>query len=230
MRPTFLKQLAQAPTNTGISSAGFHQNVSSFKRAGVVLAALVVCATLSASLVIWRVQAHQAGAGSVTSTQSPAARPMQAKLSAFDGTLSPDPFAPTSAFTPGNFVVCRAGDGGAALTSAAALAFVDEYTSAGSLVQSIALPNAAAGANQILTVAGSSTNECAVNRSADGRYLLITGYNAVAGTLAVAGTSTTGGTPVVRVIGRIDSTGAIDSTTTTTGFTAGNIRSATSDV
>ena len=208
---------------------------TSIKRLRVVLAAFVVCATLTASLLIWRVQAHKSEAQSASQTasgQSPASQSRQSqrtRLSAFERFLSPNPLAPLASFTPGNIVVCRPGDGVTPLSSAATVVFVDEYTPAGSLVQSVALPTTDSGANQILTVAGTSTNECALNRSADGRYLLITGYDAVAGTPAVAGTSTTGGTPIVRVIGRIDKFGAIDTTTTTTSFTAGNIRSATSD-
>ena len=46
-------------------------------------------------------------------------------------------------FTPGNLVVARVGPGAAALNNASTAVFLDEYTTAGTLVQSIALPPAA---------------------------------------------------------------------------------------
>ncbi len=129
-------------------------------------------------------------------------------------------------FTAGNVVVCRVGDGAAALTSAATPVFLDEFTTAGVLVQSIAVPTAVSGANQILTVAGTSTNDCGLTRSSNGAYLLIAGYSAPVGTAAVAGTTSAA---FPRVIGRVDGNGTIDTTTTTTSFSGGNIRSAASD-
>ena len=54
-------------------------------------------------------------------------------------------------FTFGNIVVVRVGDGAAALTNASTATFLDEYTPAGALVQSIALPTAASGSNQPFT-------------------------------------------------------------------------------
>jgi hypothetical protein len=128
-------------------------------------------------------------------------------------------------FTPGNIAVCRVGDGAAALSTAATAVFVDEFTPAGVLVQSIALPTSVSGANQALTVSGSGTTDCAMTRSGDGRYLVLTGYNAAVGTTSVA---TTTSAAVSRVIGRIDSNGAADTSTTTTSFSANAIRSAVS--
>lgn len=133
---------------------------------------------------------------------------------------------PLSAFTPGNAVVCRIGDGSAALSNTAAAAFLDEYNAAGSLVQSIAMPTAVSGANQIFTVQGTSTNDCALTRSSDGRYLILTGYNAAVGSATPASANST---TVARMIGRVDSAGTINTTTSTTSFSAQNIRSATSD-
>lgn len=129
-------------------------------------------------------------------------------------------------FTAGNVVVCRVGDGAAALTSAATPVFLDEFTPAGTLVQSIAMPTAVSGSNQILTVAGTSTNDCTLTRSSNGSYLLIAGYTAPVGTAAVAGTTSAA---FPRVIGRIDANGVVDTSTTTTAFSTANIRSATSD-
>src|SRR5262245_6238831 len=55
---------------------------------------------------------------------------------------------------PGNLIVFRVGDGVAALTTAAASVFLDEYSPLGTLVQTIPVPNTGATA---LTVVGSST-------------------------------------------------------------------------
>src|ERR1043166_9690103 len=54
-------------------------------------------------------------------------------------------------FTSGNLVVYRVGDGSAPLSANAAAVFVDEYTPAGVLVQSITLPTAVNGSNKRLT-------------------------------------------------------------------------------
>jgi len=134
---------------------------------------------------------------------------------------------PAAAFMGGNIVVCRVGAiGGGALSSAATAVFLDEYTIAGALVQSIPLPTADAGANQILTVSGSSASECLLTRSADARYLLITGYDATVGTAAPNSVSSA---TIQRVVGRVGNDGVVDTSTTTTAFSAQNIRGATSD-
>jgi predicted extracellular nuclease len=130
-------------------------------------------------------------------------------------------------FTPGNLVIYRVGTvGGGALGSAATAVFLDEYTPAGVLVQSIPMPTADLGSNQMLTAAGNSTSEGFLDLSSDGRYIVLTGYDAAVGTLAVAGTTSAS---VNRVIGRVDANGNIDTTTALSNvFNTGNIRGATS--
>ncbi len=141
------------------------------------------------------------------------------------GLLASPPEA-QAAFSTGNLVVVRVGDGAAALTNAAAAVFLDELTTAGTLVQSLALPTAISGANRALTLSGSATSEGGLSRSTDGRYLLLAGYDAAPGTAAV--TSTTSAT-TPRVIARVDGTGAIDTTTSLNNvFSANNVRSAAS--
>ena len=128
-------------------------------------------------------------------------------------------------FTPGNLVVVRVGDGSAMLTSAATATYLLEYTPAGVLVQTIALPTAAAGTNSILTNTGTSGSDALLSRSVDGAYLVLTGYDAAAGTLALAGTTSAANN---RIIGRIAADGTFDtSTRLSDGFSGGNIRSAT---
>jgi len=132
----------------------------------------------------------------------------------------------TAAFTPGNLVVYRVGDGSVALTAAAAPVFLDEYTPAGALVQTIPMPTAVSGANKRLTAAGNSTSEGFLTRSVDGNYLLVPGYDAAVATGAVAGTTSAA---TNRVIGRVDAAGNVDTTTALTdAISGGNPRGATS--
>jgi hypothetical protein len=129
-----------------------------------------------------------------------------------------------SSLTPGNLVVVRVGDGSSALNGNAFAVFLDEYTPAGGFVQTIALPTSATTA---LTDSGSATSEGFLNLSVDGQYLIQVGYRAIPGTAAVVAT-TSANNP--RVIGRTDMNGNIDTTTALSdAYSAGNIRSATSD-
>ena len=142
--------------------------------------------------------------------------------------LSPA-LAPAAPFTLGNIVVVRVGDGTAALTSAATATFLLEYTPAGVLVQTIALPTAATGANSILTNTGSSTSDAVLTRSANGAYLVLTGYDAAVGTATLTGTASTTNN---RIIGRVAADGTVDTSTrisdafSGTSATTANIRSA----
>lgn len=153
--------------------------------------------------------------------------PLRVKVAALLGALllpvaSTLPAAP---FTPGNLVVYRVGDGSTSLTSAATAVFLDEFTPAGSLVQSVPLPTTVSGSNLRLTAAGSSTAEGQLTRSVDGQYLIATGYDAATGTASIAGSSSA---TTKRVIARIDSDATIDTTTGLTSFSGGNIRGAAS--
>ncbi|MGI4865191.1 MAG: T9SS type A sorting domain-containing protein [Janthinobacterium lividum] len=136
------------------------------------------------------------------------------------------PTAPTvSAFTPGNVAVVRVGDGSATLTTAATAEFVDEYTLSGTKVQSIALPTADNGTARAFTNSGTATSDN-ITRSADGRYLLLTGYNAVPGTAGIV-TSTVA--TANRLVARIAADGAVNtSTIINDAFSGSNIRSAVS--
>lgn len=141
--------------------------------------------------------------------------------------------ASAAAFTPGNIVVSRAGDGTTVHNGGeAAAAFLDEYTPTGTLVQSVPLPTSANGAQKALTLDWSDTNQGFVTRSTDGRYLLIGGYNAPVGTVGVTSTQNTANAGTVdRVIGRIDQWGGVDTSTALSGdssFTGNSIRSVAS--
>jgi hypothetical protein len=131
-------------------------------------------------------------------------------------------------FQPGDLIVLRVGDNiTSANTSASVATFLDEYTLGGSLVQSIALPTAASGANAALTVAGNSSTEGQILRSADGQYITVMGYNTAPGTAAPSGVAP--GT-INRVVGLVNVHGAVDtSTALSTSTLTGNARGAATD-
>jgi hypothetical protein len=128
-------------------------------------------------------------------------------------------------FTAGNLVVVRIGDGSAVLTNAATAVFLDEYTPAGTLVQSVAMPTTPSAPHSSFANSGTATSEGALSISADGNYFLLGGYDAPLGTVSVASSST--GT-VLRVLARVAMDTSVDTSTTTTSFSANNIRAVTS--
>jgi predicted extracellular nuclease len=126
----------------------------------------------------------------------------------------------SAAFTPGNLVIYRVGDGSAALASSATAVFLDEYTtSGGSPVQSIAMPTTVNGSNKRLTASGTATSEGLMTLSTDGQYLTATGYDAALGTASI---TTSASSTVNRVIARVDSGGTVDTTTALTDISASN--------
>jgi len=131
-----------------------------------------------------------------------------------------------AAFTPGNIVIYRVGDGSAALGTTATATFLDEYTAFGTFVRTIPLASSGSSA---FTAVGNATTEGIISRSQDGSRLIFTGYRKDAG-----GTSPAGDTYVTtaRVIGTLTAAGVVDTTTTVIsdgGSTSANtIRSATS--
>ena len=139
--------------------------------------------------------------------------------------------ADAARFTIDNVVVYRVGSG-AALSNAAAPVFLDEYDQTGTKVQSIALPTAAADGNAALTAAGLSRSEGLISRSADGKYLAVTGYDAAVGATGPSGASLTASAPgsVARVVGIVDANGIADTSTALTSAGAPKIvRSALTD-
>ncbi len=112
-------------------------------------------------------------------------------------------------FTTGNLVISRIGDGAAALSGNSAAVFLDEYTSLGSSVQSVAIPTTDSGANFALTLSGTSTSQGQLTLSADGNYLFIGGTNAPTGT----STPNSNGSFQGRTIARVGGNGVVDTTT-----------------
>jgi len=120
--------------------------------------------------------------------------------------------ASAAPFTAGNLVTARVGSqGGPTLTNGSNAIFLDEYTLAGVLIQSVALPTAAAGLNFPIALSGTASSEGQLNLSADGRYLLLGGYGIAPGTAGVVGLAN-----ISRIIARVDLAAAIDTTTALT--------------
>lgn len=139
--------------------------------------------------------------------------------------------AVSAQITPGTLVVTRVGDGSVSLTSAAAPVFLDAFDRFTPLQiapsQTIAMPIAAGGGNLALTNSGSASSEGGLSQSADGRYLVLVGYNAAPGTPSVVGTASA---TVQRVVGRVALDGTVDTTTgITDGYSGNNVRGACSD-
>jgi hypothetical protein len=146
--------------------------------------------------------------------------------------------ASAARFAGGDLVVYRVGAGGAtALSNAAAPVFLDEFGPTGTPIQSIALPTTTTEGNARLTASGQSRSEGLIDRSADGRFVVVTGYDAAVGATGAADAAVPGGhlsltttapTAVPRVVGLVDANGTVDTTTRLAGAgTASIIRSAT---
>src|SRR5262245_28648646 len=103
-----------------------------------------------------------------------------------------------AAFTPDDLVIYRVGDGSTVLTNTGNPVCLDEYTTTGTLVQSIALPTTASGSNNPLIASGTATTEGMLTLSADGQYLILTGYDRPLGGIGSVVTST-----VPRDVGRV---------------------------
>ena len=117
-------------------------------------------------------------------------------------------------FTAGNVVVYRVGSGTGSLMDTGNPVFLDEYTPAGTLVQSVQMPTTGTGASRRLVASGSATAEGELTRSADGLYLVATGYDAAIP--HITGLPGTTSSAVARTVARIACDGTIDTTTALT--------------
>ncbi len=132
-------------------------------------------------------------------------------------------------FTAGNITVLKVGNGTSSpLTSQSYAEYISEYSTAGTLIQTISIPNTIAGAR--VTESGSATSDGDLNLSGDGRYLTFAGYDAAAGTAGVVSAAGT-----LRMIAQLDNSGSVSfpvtlNSSATTGFYQGNnIRSVTTN-
>jgi hypothetical protein len=116
-------------------------------------------------------------------------------------------------------VVCRVGDGVATLTANGNAVFLDEYTTGGSFVQSIALPTTASGAQKQLISSG-DVSEGILARSTDNRFVTLIGYGADLG--GGVGLATTASATVPRVVGVVKYDGSIDTSTALSDISSAN--------
>ena len=80
-----------------------------------------------------------------------------------------------AAFTPGNLLVYRVGDGAANLVNTGNPVYLDEYTQSGTFVQSKRLTSTV-GTDSSIYSGGTGTTEGMMNLSIDGRYVAAPGY------------------------------------------------------
>jgi len=135
-----------------------------------------------------------------------------------------------TAFTPGSLSVLRVGDGTTALGTAALPVFIDEYSTSGKLIRSIALPTALTGKNKRLTLDGNtpsvSSFEGLLSLSQDAKKLSLAGYDAAVGTEAVVASESD---QTNRVIGVIDGAGNVNTATSLNIYSKAYISSAVTD-
>lgn len=145
--------------------------------------------------------------------------------------LLSQPGAQAAAFTGGSLVVYRVGDGTTALSNAAAPVFLDEFSATGAPRQSLALPTTSTAASGALTASGQGRSEGLISRSADGKAVVLTGYDAPpAASPSSTSIAASDPTSVARTVALVDGTGAIDTRTRLKGADVPRIvRSAATD-
>jgi hypothetical protein len=118
------------------------------------------------------------------------------------------------AFAQGDLLVLRMGDPlTVSLGSQAIQLYVDEYTPAGALVQSVAMPNVDTGTQHMLTLSGSAQASGTLATSADGHYVTLVGIDATPGTPVV---TLSPSNTVPRAVARLDSNSVLDTSTALT--------------
>ena len=106
--------------------------------------------------------------------------------------------ATAAPFTAGNIAIYRVGSGTGSLINTGNEVFIDEYTPAGVLQQSIPMPTSVVGANKRLIAGGTATSEGMLTRSTDGRFLIATGYDAAPPVTSLTSTASATGAPDSR--------------------------------
>jgi hypothetical protein len=128
-------------------------------------------------------------------------------------------------FTAGNLVVLQDGDGIEPLASSGNEIFLDQFTTSGTFVNSLAIPTNGASA---LLDSGTAASEGALTLSANGQYLVFAGYNANYPYSSSLPSSAS--TAVARAVATVDASGHYTlAATTSSQFSANNIRSGTTD-
>jgi hypothetical protein len=126
-------------------------------------------------------------------------------------------------FTTGNLVVVRLGNGTTVYNGgAAARCFLDEYTTAGTLVQSLPMPVTTSGANRRFMLSNGFYGGL-ITLSLDNRYLLLPGYDV--DELSQPVTSFTSAV-APRIVARINKNAVINTATVTGAYSGESVESA----
>jgi hypothetical protein len=131
-----------------------------------------------------------------------------------------------TAFFPSNLVVLRVGDAAQTLTNSGNTLFLDQFSTNGASVSTMALPDGGASA---LLISGVATSEGFMTLSGDGRLLAVAGYNTNRGALTNSLSSSVS-SEVPRVIGTIDGAGNYTlAASTSVLYSADNLRAGATD-
>ena len=126
-----------------------------------------------------------------------------------------------------NVFVVRIGDGNTALTTSATPVYLDEYSTSGTLIRTIAMPIVNSGSNKKLTLSGKYAYEGYPVLSPDGKSVCLFGYDASPATPSVG---TSASSTINRTAGIIYADNTINtSTSVNDAFSAVNARSAVFD-
>jgi len=112
--------------------------------------------------------------------------------------------AHAQSFQPGNLVVLRLGDKTQMLVNSGNTLYLDQYTTGGSLINSLQIPDNGAGA---LILSGTAATEGGLTRSLDARILAVTAYHTNRGSALSGSLSSQNGATVPRAVGTIDAFG-----------------------
>ena len=128
-------------------------------------------------------------------------------------------------FYSGNLAVVRLGAAGQTLANTGNSVFLEQYTTLGSFVNQVAIPDSGANA---LIMSGSATSEGALSLSPNGQLLAIGGYNTPRPYASSVSGSTSANVP--RVVGTVALDGSFAlASSTTTYLSANNIRGGFTD-
>jgi hypothetical protein len=127
-------------------------------------------------------------------------------------------------FTVGNLIIYRVGNGASALAGEGTEVYLEEFTPAGTLVQSVPMPTTVSGFNRRLVAYGIGADEGLITRSNNGYYLVVTGYDASPGANVLSSPPN-----VDRVVGRLTNGVTINTSTAISDMgSSANLHSAAS--
>jgi hypothetical protein len=133
---------------------------------------------------------------------------------------------PQTPFFESHLVVLRVGDGAQMLTNSGNTLFLDQFSTNGGYVSTMALPDTGPSA---LIISGVATSEGYMTLSENGRLLVVAGYNTNRGALTNSLSSSLS-SAVPRLIGTIDGAGNYAATASTSlQYSGDNFRAAATD-